>query len=58
MSANVTMWVEVEVTRKEWRESYGVTSGDALKNVDLEVGERLTGKVRDTMFDIEGMKIG
>ena len=48
MSADVTMWVEVEVTSKEWRESYGVTSDDALKNVDLEVGERLTGKVRDT----------
>ena len=45
MSADVTMWVEVEVTSKEWRKSYGVTSDDALENADLEVGERLTGKV-------------
>jgi len=48
MSADVTMWVEVEVTSKEWRKSYGVTSEDALENADLEEGERLTGKVRDT----------
>ena len=47
MGADIKMWVEVEVTRKEWRESYGVTYDDALKNVDLEVGERLTGKVQE-----------
>ena len=47
MSAEVPMWVvEVEVSVREWRESYGVTSRDALENVELEVGERLTGMVK------------
>jgi hypothetical protein len=46
MGADITMWVEVEVLMKVWRESYGVTYDDAIKNVDLNVGERLTGNVR------------
>lgn len=51
MSAEVPMWVEVEVPVREWRESYGVTSRDALENVELEVGERLTGMVK---YELEG----
>ena len=46
MGAESPMWVEVEVLMKVWRESYGVTSDDAIKNVDLNVGERVTGNVR------------
>jgi hypothetical protein len=46
MGADITMWVEVEVLMKVWRESYGVTPEDAIKNVGLNVGERTTGKVR------------
>jgi hypothetical protein len=49
MGAEVTMWVEVERTVREWRESYGVTSRDALENVKLRTGERLTGVVKDTL---------
>ena len=30
MGAEETMWVEVEMTWKEWRQSYGVTNQDAL----------------------------
>jgi len=51
MGAEVPMWVEVERTVKEWRESYGVTSRDALENVELDVGERVTGEVK---YDFEG----
>ena len=46
MGAETPMWVEVEVLMKIWRESYGVTSDDAIKNVDLGFGERATGNVR------------
>jgi hypothetical protein len=46
MGADITMWVEVEVLMKIWRESYGVTPEDAIKNVGLNVGERVTGNVR------------
>ena len=45
MGAETAMWVEVEVSSKEWRKTYGVTSQDALENVDLSVGERTTGRV-------------
>jgi len=45
MGAETTMWVEVEVSSKEWRKTYGVTNQDALENVDLSVGERTTGRV-------------
>jgi hypothetical protein len=46
MGADITMWVEVEVLMKVWRESYGVTPDDAIKNVELNLGERTTGNVR------------
>jgi hypothetical protein len=46
MGAETPMWVEVEVLMKFWRESYGVTSDDAIKRVELNVGERVTGNVR------------
>jgi hypothetical protein len=46
MGADITMWVEVEVLMKIWRESYGVTDADAIANVPLNVGERITGNVR------------
>jgi hypothetical protein len=48
MGAESPMLVEVEVVTKVWRESYGVTDSDALRNVDLGVGERVTGRVIDT----------
>ena len=51
MGASIPMWVEVEVTTKVWRESYGVTDTDALENAELGVGERLTGHVRYEMED-------
>ena len=53
MGAETTMWVEVEVSRKEWRKTYGVTSQDALENVDLSVGERTTGRVKGA-YEMEG----
>jgi len=53
MGAETTMWVEVEVSKKEWRQSYGVTSTDALENVDLDVGERTTGRVKSG-YKMEG----
>ena len=47
MGAESRMLVEVEVVTKVWRESYGVTGSDALRNVELGVGERVTGRVID-----------
>ena len=47
MGAESPMLVEVEVVTKVWRESYGVTYSDALNNVELAVGERVTGRVID-----------
>ena len=44
MGAETTIYVEVEVVIKVWRRSYGVVQEDALKNVELHVGERLTGR--------------
>ena len=46
MGAEVTMWVEVEVRKTLWRESYGVTSDEATENVKLDIGESTTGRVR------------
>ena len=51
MGAEVLMWVEVERPVKEWRKSYGVTTYDALENVKLNIGERLTGVVKTTLDD-------
>ena len=53
MGAETAMWVEVEVSSKEWRKTYGVTSQDALENVDLSVGERTTGRVKSA-YEMEG----
>ncbi len=44
MGAETTIWVEVEVPSYEWRETHGVTSDDALRNVVLVPGERVTGR--------------
>ena len=44
MGAETTIYVEVEVVTKVWRKSYGVVQEDALRNVELNVGERLTGR--------------
>ena len=46
MSAEIPIWVEVETTVKIWRKTYGVTAGDAYRNVEYHEGERLTGEVR------------
>jgi hypothetical protein len=46
MGAASTMYVEVVVTKREWRESYGVTNSDFLENVELGVGEYTTGQVK------------
>lgn len=53
MGSDSPMWVEVEVLMKVWRESYGVTPDDAIKNVELNVGERTTGNVRYYEDDYE-----
>lgn len=47
MGAESPMMVEVEVVTKVWRKSYGVTASDALRNVKLGVGEKVTGRVID-----------
>jgi hypothetical protein len=47
MGAESPMLVEVEVTTIVWRKSYGVTESDALRNVELTLGERVTGRVID-----------
>lgn len=46
MGAERTMWVEVETLIRVWRESYGVTSADAIENVKVKFDERVTGNVR------------
>ena len=56
MGAEVLMWVEVERPVKEWRKSYGVTTYDALENVKLNIGERLTGVVKTTLDGDTKMK--
>jgi hypothetical protein len=56
MGAEVLMWVEVERPVKEWRKSYGVTTYDALENVKLNIGERLTGVVKATLDGDTKMK--
>lgn len=53
MGAETTMWVEVEVSKKVWRQTYGVSDQDALENVDLDVGERTTGRVKG-IYEMEG----
>ena len=53
MGAETTMWVEVEVFKKVWRQTYGVSDQDALENVDLDVGERTTGRVKG-IYEMEG----
>ena len=44
MEAETTIYVEVEVVTKVWRKSWGVVLEDALVNVELNDGERLTGR--------------
>jgi hypothetical protein len=46
MGAEISGYVEVAVTKKEWRKSYGVTDNDFLENVELGVGESITGQVK------------
>lgn len=46
MGAETGIMVEVAVTKYEWRESYGVISDDALRNVHLEDGESVTGRTK------------
>ena len=58
MGAESPMLVEVEVVTKVWKESYGVTDSDALRNVELGVGERATGRVRTTLAELTGGKDG
>lgn len=53
MGAETTVWVEVEVLMKIWRESRGVTGADALDNAKVNVGERLTGRYSYTLDDTE-----
>jgi len=48
MSADVTVWVEIEYTTTFWRESYGVVAEDGLENVHLNGRERPTGRVSYT----------
>ena len=43
---NNTRYVEVVVTKREWRKSYGISNSDLLENVELGVGEYTTGQVR------------
>ena len=45
MGAETKYYVEVETVQREWRVSYGVTSRDALENVDLAFDEKATGIV-------------
>ncbi len=45
MGAETKYYVAVETVQTEWRVSYGVTSRDALENVDLAFDERSTGIV-------------
>ena len=45
MGAETKYYVEIETVRTEWRESYGVTHADALRNVTISFGERVTGEV-------------
>ena len=45
MGAETKYYVAVATVQTEWRVSYGVTSRDALENVDLALNERATGMV-------------
>ena len=54
MGAERAMWVEVEILSRVWRESYGVTSDEALEHVKLNENERLTGNVRYEQYNDEG----
>jgi hypothetical protein len=53
MGAETTIWVEVEIPVKFWRESYGVTGADALDNAEISKGERLTGRYTYNLEDTE-----
>ena len=53
MGAETKYYVAVETVQTEWRVSYGVTSRDALENVDLAFDERATGVVV-TPEELEG----
>jgi hypothetical protein len=44
MGAGVPVWVEVELTKRIWRETYGVTLSEAIDNVELKPYERVTGE--------------
>ena len=44
MSANTTVWVEVNTFTTEWRKTYGVVPDDGIENIDLEDGESTTGR--------------
>lgn len=53
MGAETTIWVEVEIPVKFWRESRGVTGADALDNAEVNAGERLTGRYAYNLGDTE-----
>ena len=46
MGAEVPILVEVEVSTKEWRETYGVIPEDGFYNLELEMNERFTGECK------------
>lgn len=54
MGAEITIWVEVEIPVKFWRESRGVTGADALDSAEVNAGERLTGRYAYHLGDTEG----
>ena len=53
MGAEVPFWVEIEVTMKLWRESYGVVPSEAIRDVHLNEGEKTTGNYRGGMPQTE-----
>ena len=54
MGAEIPIWVEVSVTKKVWRKSYGVVPREAIDNLDLNPYEYVTGNYSYTDPALEG----